>query len=159
MEIEIRDLTLVTVYAALYAAMVAVFAPISFYALQFRIAGIIRPAIAKKPLLAIGYAIGVVVGNLFSPFPGFHELVFMPVMSLIAGLAGYYAARAFDGNYFVAGAVIAIIIPLSVGWMLEQLFGLPIVATLPGLIVSEQVVNILGAFMFKAVDTRYRWYE
>jgi len=159
LEITSKDLTLTAIFAALYAAMVAVFAPISFYALQFRIAGITRPAIAKKPILAIGYAIGVVVANLFSPFVGFHELIFMPIMSLIAGLMGYYAARAFNRSYFVAGAVIAIIIPLSVSWMLNQLFGLPIIATLPGIFVSEQIVNILGASLFKALERRYRWYE
>ena len=159
MEIDTRDITLVAVFAALYAALVAAFAPISFFALQFRFAGVIRPAVAKKPILSVGYALGVVIGNLFSPFAGFHELVFMPGMSLIAGLAGYYTAKAFDGSYFVAGVVIASIIPLSVSWMLNQLFGLPIVATLPGIFVSEQVVNVLGSVIFRAIDTRYRWYE
>ena len=159
MKLQTRDITLVAVYAALYTAMVMVFTPLSFYALQFRIAGVIRPAIAKKPLLAVGYAIGVAIANLFSPFAGIHELVFMPLMSLIAGLAGYYAAKAFDRSYIVAGATIAIIIPLSVSWMLNQLFSLPIAATLPGLFISEQGVNLLGAFIFKAVDTRFRWYD
>ena len=159
MDLKTRDVTLVAVFAALYAALVAAFAPLSFFALQFRVAGVIRPAVAKKPILAVGYAIGVVVANLFSPFAGFHELVFMPVMSLVAGLAGYYAARGFGRSYFVAGAVIAVIIPISVSWMLEQLFGLPVVATLPGLLVSEQAVNVLGAFLFRAVDLRFRWYE
>ena len=83
----------------------------------------------------------------------------MPLMSLIAGLAGYYAAKVFDRSYILAGATIAVIIPLSVSWMLNQLFSLPISATLPGLFISEQGVNLLGAFIFKAVDTRFRWYE
>jgi len=159
MEFKTRDLTLVAVFAACYVALVAVLAPISFSALQFRMAGVIRPGIAKKRVLVIGYAIGVLIGNMFSPFAGFHELVFMPLMSLVAGIAGYYAAKPFRGNYFVAGAVIAVIIPLSVSWMLDQLFGLPILMTLPGLFVSEQIVNALGAVVFRMVDTRYRWYE
>jgi uncharacterized membrane protein len=70
MKMKTRDLTLVAIFAALYAALVYVFAPISFLALQFRVAGVLRPAIAKKRILVIGYAIGVVVGNLFSPFVG-----------------------------------------------------------------------------------------
>jgi len=159
MKLKSRDITLVAVFAALYTAMVAVFTPISFYALQFRVAGVTRPAIAKKPILAVGYAIGVAIANLLSPFAGVHELIFMPVMSLVSGLAGYYAAKAFDRSYIVAGATIAVIIPLSVSWMLNQLFGLPISATLPGIFVSEQAVNLLGAIIFKAIDTRFRWYE
>lgn len=158
MKIETRDISLVAVYAALYAAMVVAFAPISFYALQFRVAGVLRPGIARKRVLAVAYAVGVAVANLFSPFAGAYEIVFMPLMSLVAGLLGYEAAKRFDGNYFVCGAVIAVVIPLSVGWMLNQLFGLPMMATLPGLLLSEQAVNVLGAFIFKAVEPRYEWW-
>jgi len=159
MEINTKDVTLTAIFAALYAALGVVFAPISFLALQFRIAGVIRPAVAKKPILAIGYAIGVVITNLFSPFAGFLELVFMPLMSLVAGLAGYYTAKSFGKSYVVAGAVIAVIIPISVSWMLNQLFELPFAVTLPGLLLSEQIVNALGSIVFRAVDSRYRWYE
>ncbi len=159
MEINTKDVTLTAIFAALYATLGVVFAPISFLALQFRVAGVIRPAVAKKPILAIGYCTGVVITNLFSPFAGFLELVFMPMMSLVAGLAGYYAAKFFGKSYVVAGAVIAVIIPISVSWMLNQLFELPFLVTLPGLLVSEQVVNALGSIVFRAVDSRYRWYE
>lgn len=154
-----KEIALIAVFAALYAAMVVVFAPFSFQALQFRVAGIIRPAIARKRILALAYALGVIVGNIFSPFAGIWELLFMPIMSLIAGVIGYEVARRFNNNYFVCGTVIAVIIPLSVSWMLFQLFGLPIFATLPGVFMSEQVVNLLGATVFKLVDSRYRWWD
>ena len=156
--VKSRDLSLVAVFAALYALLVYVFSPISFYALQFRVAGILRPAIAKKWVLAVAYAIGVVVGNVFSPFSGPYELLFMPAMSFLAGVAGYLAARPFKENYFVAGTVIAVIIPLSISWMLNQLFNLPILATFPYLLVSEQIICLLGAFMFKLIETRFKWW-
>ena len=146
------------VFAALYAVLVYMFAPISFYALQFRVAGVLRPAIAKKWILAIGYAIGVVVANLFSPFVGIYELLFMPAMSFIAGMLGYVLAKKFDGNYFIAGAVIATVIPISVSWMLNQLFNLPILATFPYTFVSEQLICFLGACIFKAIEARYVWW-
>jgi len=153
-----KEVSLIAVFAALYAAMVVVFSPISFYALQFRIAGVIRPGIAKKHTLAIGYALGVLVGNVFSPFANAYELIFMPLMSLISGLIGYYTAKPFNQNYFVCGIVIAIIIPTSVSWMLNQLFNLPILATLPGLMISEQTINLLGSILFKAIENRYEWW-
>ena len=158
MEVKSRDLSLVAIFAALYAALVYVFAPISFYALQFRVAGVLRPAIARKWILAMGYAIGVVVGNIFSPFVGIYELLFMPVMSLVAGILGYSLARRFNGNYFISGAVIATVIALSVSWMLFQLFNLPIIATLPYLFVSEQIVCFMGAGIFKVIETRVKWW-
>ena len=158
-KVKTRDLSLITLYAALYAAMVVFFQPLSFSALQFRVAGVLRPGIARKRELAIAYALGTVVANVFSPFAGIYELLFMPVMSLIAGLLGYEASKRFNGNYFICGVVIALIIPISVAWMLNQLFNLPIIATLPGLLISEQVINILGSTIFKLIEPRYRWWE
>jgi uncharacterized membrane protein len=154
-----KDLALIGIYAALYAAMVVVFAPISFYALQFRIAGILRPGIARKKELAIGYGIGTAVANIFSPFVGVYEILFMPVMSLISGLIGYEISKKRNENYYVCGAIIAIIIPISVAWMLNQLFNLPIIVTLPGLLLSEQIINLFGATIFKAIESRYEWWK
>jgi uncharacterized membrane protein len=153
-----KDIALVTIFAALYAALVYVFTPISFYALQFRIAGVLRPGVARKWILAVGYATGVVVGNIFSPF-GAYDLLFMPLMSLLAGLLGYLAAKPFKHNYFIAGAVIATIIPLSVSWMLSQVLNLPILATLPYLLLSEQIICLIGAVMFKLIETRSKWWQ
>jgi uncharacterized membrane protein len=153
-----RDLSLIAVFAALYAVLVYLFSPISFYAFQFRVAGILRPSIARKWVLAVGYGIGVVVGNIFSPFVGPFELVFMPIMSFVAGIVGYIAAKPFRNNYFVAGAVVATIVPVSVSWMLNQLFNLPMIATFPYLFISEQIVCLLGASMFKLIETRFKWW-
>lgn len=158
MRISSRDLSLVAVFAALYAVLVYLFAPVSFYALQFRVAGVLRPGIARKWMLAVGYAIGVVVGNILSPFAGLHELVFMPIMSFLAGMLGYLAAKLFKNSYFITGAVIATIIPISVSWMLSQLFSLPIFATLPYMFLSEQIVCFIGASLFKLIETRFKWW-
>jgi uncharacterized membrane protein len=155
-----KDVALVSLWAALYAVLVIIFQPISFQALQFRVAGILRPAIAKKWILVFGYAIGVVVGNVFSPFVGFWELVFMPIMSLVAGILGYLAAKLIPKyDYYVCGVVIAVIIPLAVSYMLNQLFGLTMLATFPMLLVSEQIVNFIGATLFKAIEKRWMWWK
>ena len=154
-----RDIAIVAIYAALYSAMVVVFAPFSFSALQFRVAGILRPGIARKRELAFGYAVGTVVANIFSPFSGIYELFFMPIMSLIAGLVGYEVANRMKTNYYACGILIAVIIPVSVAWMLNQLFNLPIITTLPGLVVSEQIINLIGSFIFKTLETRYEWWK
>lgn len=158
MKVRSKDLSLVAVFASLYAVLVYIFAPISFLALQFRVAGILRPGIARKWILAIGYGAGVVVGNVFSPFAGPYELLFMPVMSFLAGILGYLVAKPFQNNYFITGAVIATVIPLSVSWMLSQLFNLPMFVTLPYLFVSEQIVCFIGASLFKLIETRFKWW-
>jgi uncharacterized membrane protein len=156
LKLKTKDVAITAIFAALYAALVYVFAPISFLALQFRVAGVLRPGIAKKWVLAIGYAIGVVVGNIFSPF-GAYDLIFMPIMSFVAGLLGYLAAKPFKNNYFISGAVIATVIPLSISWMLNQVLGVPIIATLPFLFISEQIICLIGAFIFKLIEARFKW--
>ena len=159
MKIKTKDMALASIFASLYAALVYAFAPASFYALQFRVAGVLRPAIAKKWVLSIGYAIGVGVGNLFSPFAGPYELVFMPLVSLAAGIIGFVVAKRFKESYFVEGAIIAVIVPTGVSWMLNQLFGLPLITTFPYLLISEQIVCLLGAFVFKLIEMRFKWWE
>jgi uncharacterized membrane protein len=159
LKIKTKDVALASVFASLYAVLVYFFAPLSFYALQFRVAGVLRPAIAKKWILSIGYAIGVVVGNLFSPFSGPYELVFMPLVSLAAGILGFVVAKRFNKNYFIEGAIIAVIVPIGVSWMLNQLFDLPWVATFPYLLISEQLVCLIGALVFKMIELRFKWWE
>jgi uncharacterized membrane protein len=159
LRIKTKDVALASIFASLYAVLVYFFAPLSFYALQFRVAGVLRPAIAKKWILSIGYAIGVVVGNLFSPFSGPYELVFMPLVSLAAGIIGFVVAKRFNKNYFIEGAIIAIIVPIGVSWMLNQLFDLPWMATFPYLLISEQLVCLMGAFVFKMIELRFKWWE
>jgi len=159
LKIETKDIALASIFASLYAVLVYVFAPVSFYVLQFRVAGVLRPAIAKKWVLSIGYAVGVIVGNLSSPFSGPYELVFMPLVSLAAGIIGFVVAKRFRESYFIEGTIIAVIVPVGVSWMLNQLFGLPLVATFPYLLVSEQIVCLIGAFVFKLIELRFKWWE
>ena len=161
LRIQTKDLALVTVYASLYAVLVFVFAPVSFGPLQFRIAGVLRPGIAKKWVLAVGYSIGVVIGNLFTPFPVVYEILFMPAMSLVAGLAGHLAAERFRGNYLIAGAVIATIISISVSWMLSQplVANVPMQLSLPYLFIAEQTVCLIGVVAFRLIDTRFKWWQ
>jgi len=159
LKIETKDVALVSIFASLYAVLVYFFAPLSFYALQFRVAGVLRPAIAKKWVLSIGYAVGVIVGNLFSPFPGPYELVFMPLVSLAAGIIGFVVAKRFRESYFVEGAIIAVIVPVGVSWMLNQLSGLPLLPTFLYLLVTEQIVCLMGASIFKLIELRFKWWE
>jgi uncharacterized membrane protein len=155
-----KDVALITTWAALYAAMVYVFAPISFEALQFRLADILPPSIAKKWKLAFGYAIGCVVANIISPFVGLWELIFMPAMSFVAGILGYLAAKLSNKyDYYICGIVHAVVISLSVAFMLYQLFELPMLVTLPALFVSELILGLAGATLFKAIERRWVWWR
>ena len=159
LKIKTKDLALTTIFAALYAALVIIFLPTSFLPQQFRVAGILRPGIARKWILALGYGIGVAVGNVFGQFVGPWDLVFMPIMSIVAGLTGYLVAKPFKNNYFIAGAVIATITSLSLSFMFSQLGFGSMIVTWPLLFIGEQAVCLIGSFIFKLIETRFRWWQ
>jgi len=155
LKITTKDLALTTVYAALYAALVYVAIPLAFGVAQVRFAGVLRPAIAKKWILAVGYAVGVLVANFFSPFAGPWDLVFMPLVSFLAGLAGYLVAKPFKSNFFISGGVTAVIIAISLSYMFEQFGNGSMFVTLPYLFVVEQILCLFGASIFTLINRRY----
>ena len=159
MNLNTKDLALTIIYAALYAALVVAFSPISFGVAQFRIAGALRPAIAKKWSLSLGYGLGALVGNFFSPFAGPWDLIFMPIMSAMAGLAGFLTAKQFSQNYFVSGTVTAVIIAISLSFMFEQLGISPFIAAVPMLLVTELAACLVGAVVFTLIDKRFKWWQ
>ncbi len=153
-----KSISQIAVFAALYTVLVWFFLPISFAAVQFRVAESLKPAIAKKWTLAVAFAIGNFLGNLVSPFAGIYELGFMPVMNILGGLLAYGVARVFKKNYLAAALVYAPVIGLSVSWMLHVLFNLPLEGLIPLLIASELGAMIAGSVLFWLLDKRWKWY-
>ena len=43
--------------------------------------------------------------------------------------------------------------------MLYLLFNLPILASLPYLLISEETVSFIGAYAFKVIETRFKWWS
>jgi uncharacterized membrane protein len=120
---------------------------------------VLRPTMAKKLVLSFGYGLGVLIGNFFSPFAGPWDLVFMPIMSIIAGLIGFLAAKQFKQNYFVCGVVTAAVIAFSLSFMFEQLGISPFIAALPLLLVTELAACLIGAVVFTLIDKRFKWWQ
>ena len=157
--LTVKALSQVAVFAALYTALVWLFQPFGFAALQFRVAEGLKPSIAKVRTLAVAFAIGNFLGNLVSPFAGIYELAFMPTMNIVGGLLAYYAAKIFKGNYFVAALVYGTTIGLSVSWMLHALFNIPLLDLIPFLLASELIAMTLGAVAFLFLEKRWKWYQ
>jgi len=150
-----RQLTLIAVFAALYAVLTWLFAPLSFLAMQFRVSEALKPAIAKRWELAIAFAVGNFLGNLISPFGGFGELLFMPIMNLIGGLVAFYVSRK---NYWITSVIYGLIIAGSVSFMLFQFFNVPLITTFPLLVASEIGVMLLGTLGFRVIERSWKWF-
>ena len=135
---EIRNLTLISVIAALYAALVIVLAPISFGPIQLRIADCLIPLAALLGWPAIfGVALGALIGNSYY-FLGFIDVIFGSLANLVAGVIIYR----FRDRLLPACLTGALTIGLIVGGYLPLYFPPPDVGVLVLPVWLAWMVNI-----------------
>ncbi len=94
---DTREITLASIIAALYAALVIVLAPISFGPIQLRVADCLLPLAALLGWPAvIGGALGAFIGNAyFMQFTGPIDVVFGTLANLAAGYLIFKLRGAF----------------------------------------------------------------
>ncbi|MDA4124818.1 MAG: QueT transporter family protein [Thaumarchaeota archaeon] len=150
-----RDVALAAVLAALYAADVVFFAPISFQAIQVRIADVLLPlSILFGPAAVAGLTLGVLVGNFYaSPFGGV-DIIGGTIANFVAtALALYIGRRRFTGAWVAAIAAEVIAVSLIVGSYLAGLTDTPLWLMFLEIAAGEIVaVGIGGYALLKAVD-------
>ncbi len=149
---RLRKIAEVGVVAATYAALVLLFAPISFAAVQFRVAEVLKSAVIFRPHLIWAMAIGVGVANLMSPFGGPWELLWMPAMNLVGGYGAWLLGTRL--NPYVGAAFFAAWISLAVAVMLFAAAGLPFLPTLGSVLISELILVVGGVPVMRWVMRR-----
>ena len=116
-----KELSMTAIVAALYAALVIVFAPISFGPIQLRIADCLIPISALLGLPAVaGVGLGALIGNMYwflSPI----DVILGSVANLLAG----YVILKFKKRLFLACIIASIIIGIIVGGYLWLFFPPP----------------------------------
>jgi uncharacterized membrane protein len=146
MKLNTRKLTIVIVFAALYAVGVIALAPISFGAFQVRIADALLPLSMIFGLPgAIGFAIGCAVSNIYSPF-GLIDVVGGAAANLIACCLAWYIGRGKHVTFRFIGTVAeTLTVSIIVGGYLYLLFGVPLEAGFLGILAGSIVaINVLG---------------
>jgi uncharacterized membrane protein len=151
-----KDVALVAIVAALYAADVVFFAPISFSPIiQVRVADILLPLSILFGLPAVaGLGIGVLVGNFFaSPFGGI-DIVGGTIANIIAALLAWVIGRrAFRGAWVTAIVAEILVITFIVGSYLTLFVNVPIWLNWLGVMVGEVVAVGFGGYaLLKAID-------
>ena len=150
-----KEISLVAIIAALYAAIVIVLAPISFGPVQLRLADVLIPLSALFGLPAIyGVTIGALVANTYwfmSPI----DVVFGALANLVAS----YIIYKYKDNLVPASAVASVVIGVIVGGYLWMFFPPPSVLGLQlpawlGMVISVSLsslvaVAILGVALVK----------
>ena len=134
------------VVGALYVVLSIAVAPIAFGPIQFRIGEILKPLVIKYPVVIPAFGIGTVIINLFSPFAGALELVFMPLVDVTGGVICYLVARRIGGAFgtYLASLLYALYTAAGVGVVLTVVTGLHYLAAFASVAVSEIILLLLG---------------
>lgn len=153
MKIKTKDLAIIAMYAALYAALVIVLGGFSYGPIQVRIAD---SMVAAVPLLGIpgvlGHTLGVFIGNIFSP-DGLLDLL-NTIPSFVMSFVVYYVYKRTKSDYSVIGSCLAYsaVLGITVGWMLSYLYGLPLLLTIAYVAIGNSVATVfIGWPLFKVL--------
>ena len=163
LNIRTKNLAVIAIYAALYAALVVVLGGYSYGPIQVRIADSL---VAAVPLLGLpgvlGHTLGVFIGNIFSTAGPIDLLNTIP--SFAMSFVVYYVYKRTKNDYTVIGTCIAysVVLGITVGWMLSYLYSLPLLPTIAYVAIGNVIASVLiGWPLFKALKKTgvfQRWF-
>ena len=163
LKIGSKNLAVIAIYAALYAALVIVLGPFSYGPLQIRLADSLLAAV---PLLGIagvlGHTLGVFIANLFSPLGPIDLLNTIP--SFVMSFVVYYVYKRTQNDYTVIATCTAysVVLGITVGWMLSYVLGLPLLPTIAYVFIGNFIASVLIGWPFfkvlKKIGVFQRWF-
>lgn len=146
MKTNSRRISIIVVFAALYAVGVIFLAPISYSFFQVRIADALLPLsmIFGIPS-AIGLSLGCIVSNVYGGL-GIVDIFGGTIANFIACTLAWYVARKRGfGRRFIGSIIQTIIVTAIVGGYLWIIFEVPIEFSIAGVFVGSLIaINILG---------------
>jgi uncharacterized membrane protein len=147
-----RRVAIAGVVGALY--VVLSITPFSYGPVQFRIGEALKPLVIKYPAVIPAFGIGTVIINLFSPFAGPLELVFMPLVDVTGGILCYLIARRIGTTFgtYLASLVYALWTAAGVGVVLMVSAGLPYLPSFSSVALSEVILLLLGNALLVRLD-------
>ncbi|OLD14524.1 MAG: hypothetical protein AUI50_02240 [Crenarchaeota archaeon 13_1_40CM_2_52_14] len=165
-----RNLALAAVFAALYAALVIGFAPISNLPIQVRVADVLMPlAILFGWPVILGLGIGTVVGNFaadsITGFPSGSlglDIAGGSLVNLFAGLLAWKIGQRRwrignrNASWFTATLVETALISVVVGGYLSPVFSIPLDLSILGILAGEVVAINIGGFALLNITGRAR---
>jgi uncharacterized membrane protein len=141
-----RRVAIAGVVGALYVVLSLAVAPIAFGPIQFRLGEALKPLVIKYPAIIPAFGVGTVIINLFSPFAGPLELVFMPLVDVSGGVICYLVAKGLGTTFgtYLASLIYALWTAAGVGVVLTVSAGLPYLPSFASVAVSEVILLLLG---------------
>ncbi|MBX9137456.1 MULTISPECIES: QueT transporter family protein [unclassified Clostridium] len=154
-----KRLTRTAIIAAIYAVVTVAIAPLSYMGVQFRISEILVLLAVFDPLYIGGLTLGCLIANLLGP-NGPLDVILGTLATFISVYAIYLTGKIVK-NYR-AKLLIASIWPtlfngLIIGWMLNMLYGFPLVLSMGQVALGELVViTCIGVPLFLLAGSRFK---
>lgn len=156
MRFKARDLTIAALFASSYSALVYLLAPLSFLQIQVRVANALIGAVPIFGMPAVlGIALGVLIGNIFSPLGPLDLLSALP--SLLGLLALHKLSRRLGGLGVLLGlTAYSLIVSVWVALLLSHILGLPYPATFAYVLVGVSIATVGLGYLLYAQLSRMR---
>ncbi|MDY4078272.1 MAG: QueT transporter family protein [Clostridium sp.] len=153
-----KRITRTAIIAAIYAATTFAIAPFAYGNIQFRISEVLVLLALFDPLYISGLTLGCLIANILGP-NGLMDVIFGTFATFLSVCAIYFIGKIIK-NYKVK-LVLSSIFPtifngLIIGWMLNKLYGLPLLLSIGEVALGEFiVVTIIGVPLFLFAGKRF----
>jgi len=157
--LELKKITLASLFSALYAICVILLAPISFLLFQVRIADALIPfSILFGMPVVLGVTFGNIIANIYGGL-GYIDIIGGSIANFIAAYVGWkIGSKKFKGSWFTATIAQNIIVSSIVGSYLAVLFSVPLEVGFLGVLLGSIVsMNILGYILISAIEKVGIW--
>ncbi len=142
-----RSLCMSAVIAALYAALTALLAPISYGNIQLRVAEALTLLPMALPQAIPGLFVGCLIANLFSPMVTLWDILFGSLATLLAAVGTYRLRR----HPLLAAACPILANGVIVGAVLSVTLRLPFFLTALEVVLGETGAVALGLLLMAAL--------
>lgn len=154
-----KRLTRTALIAAIYAVVTLAIAPFAYGNIQFRVSEVLVLLAVFDPLYIGGLTLGCLIANLLGP-NGPMDVIFGTLATFISVYAIYLTGKLIK-NYKIK-LLVASIWPtvfngLIIGWMLNKLYGLPLILSIVEVALGELVViTCIGVPLFLVAGSRFK---
>ena len=158
MDRNIKRIVISALIAALYATLTIVLAPISYLGVQFRISEIMVLLAFYKKDYIVGLTLGCFIANILGP-NGTVDVILGTFATFISVWAIYLTGKYIKGKkaIWISSVWPTIFNGLIVGWMLNKLYGLPLILSMGQVALGELVViTCIGVPLFLLAGSRFK---
>lgn len=142
---SVKALAQGALFAAIYAVITLVIAPVSYGAIQCRPSECLVLLCYRKKQYVYGYVVGTAIANMFSPL-GIIDVFVGAFASLVVGMV-FYGIK----SKTISVSVGAIVLGLVIGAELSAVYAMPYFETAAYVALGEAIALAVGAIIYRPI--------